>query len=84
MNHSEVETSFSRSQMTTSTLTRQRPEPGEESKIIDGNSDERYAPSNHEEDSNRDDEEARNDLTITGEFTYRRHVVPRVELYMAK
>ena len=62
----------------TSTLTRKRPERGEELKILDGNSDEWYAPSNHEEDSTRDDEEAGNDFwTITGDFIYRHHVVPR-------
>ena len=65
----------------TSTLTRHRSERGEESEILDGNSDEWYAPSNHEEDSTRDDEEARNDFwTITGDFIYRRHVEPRVKL----
>ena len=67
----------------TSTLTRERPERGEESEICDGNSDEWYAPSNHEEDSTRDDEEARDDFwTIIGEFIYRHHVVPRVKLYV--
>ena len=67
----------------TSTLTRHRSERGEESEILDGNSDEWYAPSNLEEDSTRDDEEARNDFwTITGEVIYHHHVVPRVNLYM--
>ena len=69
----------------TSTLTRDCPERGEEQEILQGNSDEWYAPSNHEEDSTRDDEEARNYFwTITGEFFYRHHVVPRVKLYKPK
>ena len=53
----------------TSTLTRDRPERGEEQEILQGNSDEWYTPSNLEEDSTRDDEEAKNDFwAITGEF----------------
>ena len=36
-----------------------------------------------QEDSTRDDEEAKSDFwTITGEFIYRHHVVPRVKLYV--
>ena len=69
----------------TSTLTRQRPEQGEESTILHGNSDEWYASPNQEEASIRDDEEAKNDFwTITGEFIYRHPVVPRVKLYVPK
>ena len=69
----------------TPTLTEERPERGEEQEIFRGKSDEWYAPSNHEEDSTRYDEEARNDFwTITGAFVYRHHVVPRVKLYMPK
>ena len=38
-----------------------------------------------QEDSTRDDEEAKNDFwTITGEFIYRHHVVPRVKLCVPK
>ena len=38
-----------------------------------------------QEDSTWDDEEAKNDFwTITGEFIYRHHGVPRVKLYMPK
>ena len=48
-------------------------------------SDELYAPSNHEEDSTRDEEEARNDFwTVTREFISRHYVVPRVKMYMPK
>ena len=69
----------------TSILTRDRPERGEESKNLQGKSHEWYAPSNHEEDSTRDDEEAKNDFwTITWEFICRHHVVPRFKLYMPK
>ena len=65
----------------TSTLTRDRPERGEEQEILQGNSDEWKTPSHLEEDSTRDDEEAKNDFwSITGEFIYRHHVVPRVKL----
>ena len=69
----------------TATLTRERPERGEEQEILQGNSDEWYAQSSHEEDSTHDDEEAQSDFwTNTGEFIYRHHVVPRVKLYMPK
>ena len=38
-----------------------------------------------QDDSTRDDEEAKNDSwTITGEFIHRHHVVPRVRLYVPK
>ena len=68
---------------TASSLTRNRPERGEEQEILEGNSDEWYTPSHLEEDSTQDDEEAKKDfLTITREFIYRHHVVPRVKLYM--
>ena len=67
----------------TSTLKPERPERGEEQEILQGNSDEWFAPSNNEEDSTRDDEEARNHFwTVTGEFIYRHHFVPRAKLYM--
>ena len=67
----------------TSTLTRDRPEGGEEQEIVQGNSDEWKTPSHLQEDSTRDDEEANNDFwTITGDFIYRHHVVPRVNLYV--
>ena len=69
----------------TSTLTQQRPERGEESKILDGDSDEWYAPSHLQEDSARGDEEVKNDFwAITREFIYRHHVVPRVILHVPK
>ena len=69
----------------TSTLTRDRPERGEEQKNLQGNSDEWYTPSHPQEDSTRDDEDAKNDFwTITGEFIYRHHAVPRVKLYVPK
>ena len=67
----------------TSTLTRDRPERGEEQEILQGNSDEWYTPPTLQENSTRDDAEAKNDFwSITGEFIYRHHVVPRVELYV--
>ena len=61
----------------TSTFTWDRPERGEERGVLHANSDERY--------STHDDEEVKNDFwTITGEFSNRHHVVPRVKLYMPK
>ena len=69
----------------TSTLTRERQERGEEQEILQGKSDELRSPTPHQDDSTRDDEEAKNDFwTITGEFIYRHHVEPRVKLYMPK
>ena len=75
---------FGRGQrLRTSTSTRDRPERGEEQDILQGNADEWYTPSHLQEDSTRDDEEAKNDFwTITGEFIYRHHVVPRVKLHV--
>ena len=65
----------------TPTLIRNRPERGEEQEILRGRSDELNSPSHLEEDSTRDDEEAKNDFwTITGEFINRHHVVLRVKL----
>ena len=67
----------------TSTLTRNRPERGEQQEILEGNSDEWKTPSPLQDDSKRDDEEAKNGFwTITGEFIYRHHFVPKVKLYM--
>ena len=67
---------FGRGQrLTTSTLTRDRLERGDEQEILHGNSD----------DWQRDDAEAKHVFcSITGECTYRHHVVPRVKLYMPK
>ena len=53
--------------------------------ILQGKSDELHSPSPLQEDSTRDDEEAKSDFwTVTGEFIYRHHVEPRVKLYMPK
>ena len=44
-----------------------------------------HSPTQLQNDSTRDDEEAENDFwTITGEFIYRHHDVPRVNLYVPK
>ena len=72
-----------RQRLRTSTSNRDCPERGEEQEILQGNSDEWYTPSHLDEDSTRDDEEVKNDFwTITREFIFRRHVVPRVKLYV--
>ena len=69
----------------TSTLTRDRPERIEEQEILPKNSDEWCTPSQLQEDSTRDDEEAKNDFcTITGEFLCRHHVEPGVKVYMTR
>ena len=69
----------------TSTLTRDFTERGEELEVLQGNSDEWYTPSHLQEDSTRDDEEAKNDFwSMLGEFIYRHHVEPRVKLYMPR
>ena len=67
----------------TSTFTRNRPERGEEQKILRGESDELRSP--HQDDTTRDDAEAQSDFwTITGEFIYRHHVEPRAKLYVPR
>ena len=69
----------------TSTLTRDRPERGEEQEILPGKSVELHSPTLLQEDSTRDDEEAKNYFwTITGDFIYRHHPELRVKLYMPK
>ena len=61
----------------TSTSTRDRPERGEEQEILPGKSVEIHSPTLLQEDSTRDDEEAKIYFwTITGEFIYRHHVDP--------
>ena len=50
-------------------LIRDRPERGEEQGKIPGKSDGLYSPTLHQEDSRRDDAEAKNDFwSITGDF----------------
>ena len=69
----------------TSTLTRERPERGEEQEILQGKSDELHSPTPFQDDSTRGDDEAKYDFwTITGDFIYRPNVEPRVKLYMPK
>ena len=67
----------------TSTLIRDRPDRGEEQGNLQGESD--GSSSTPLRDSSWYDEEAKSDFrTITGEFIYRHHVVPRVKLYVPK
>ena len=69
--------------LTTSTLTLVSPQQGEEQEILQGKSDELDSPTQIQDGSTRDDEEAINDFwTITGEIIYRHYVVLRVKLYM--
>ena len=68
-----------------STSIRDRPERGEEQEVFQGESDGLYSPKPLQDDSTRDDAEARNDFwSVTGDFIYRHHVEPRVKLYMPK
>ena len=77
---------FGREQrLRTPTLTRDRQERGEEQEILQGKSDEIHSPTPLQQDSTRDDEEAKSDFwRIIGEFIYRHHVEPRVKLHMPK
>ena len=69
----------------TSTLIRDRPERGEEQEVLRGESDELSSPTPLQDDSTRDDAEAKNDFwSITGDFIYRHHVEPRVKLYVPR
>ena len=69
----------------TSTLTRNRPERGEEQEILQGKSDELDSPAPLQDDSIQDDAEAKHDFrSITEDFIYRHHVVPRVKLYVPR
>ena len=71
--------------MRTSTLIGDRPDRGEEQGILQGESDEIHSPTPLQEDSTRDDEEAKSDFcTIRGEFLCRHHVEPRVKLYVPR
>ena len=57
---------FGREQrLRTPTLTRDRPERGEEQEILRGKSDELVSPTPLQEDSTRDDEEAKNEVRTT-------------------
>ena len=66
-----------------STLIRDRPERGEEQEVFRGESDGLSSPNPLQDDSTRDDLEAKHDFwSITGDFICRHHVEPRVKLYM--
>ena len=57
----------------------------EEQEILQGKSDASDSPTQLQDDSTRDDEEAKDDFwTITREFIYRHHVEPRVKLYVPR
>ena len=62
-----------------------RPERGEDQEVLRGESDGLSSPTPLQDDSTRDDAEAKNDFwSITGDFIYRHHVEPRVELSVPK
>ena len=69
----------------TSTSIRARPERREEQEVLRRESDELSSPTPLQADSTRDDAEAQNDFwSISGNFTYRHHVEPRVKLYVPR
>ena len=71
----------------TSTLVPDRPERGKEQEVFRGKSDGLHSPTPLQDDSTRDDAEAKNDfwsITGPGDLIYRHHVEPRVKLYMPK
>ena len=69
----------------TSTLIRDRPEPGKEQEVFRGESHELSSPNPLRDDSTLNDAETKNDFwSITGDFTYRHHVEPSVKLYMPR
>ena len=60
-----------------------RPERGEEQEVFRGESDRLSSPTPLQDDSTREDAEAKNVFwSITGYFIYRHHVEPRVKLYV--
>ena len=66
----------------TSSLIRDHPDRGEEQGNLQGESDGSPPPL---QDSSPDDGEARNDFwSISGNYTYRHHVEPRVKLYVPR
>ena len=68
-----------------STLIRDRPERGEEQEVFQGESDGLCTPNPLQDDSTRDDAEAKNNFwSVTGDFIYRYHVEPRVKLYVPR
>ena len=68
-----------------STLIRDRPERGKEQEVFREESDGPYSPLPLQDDSTRDEAEAKNDFwSITGDFIHRHHVEPRVKLYVPR
>ena len=78
-----VKTPGGKRRLKLATLIRDRPERGEEQEVLLGESDKLSSPIPLQDDSTRDDAEAKNDFwSITGD--YLRHVEPRVKLYVPK
>ena len=68
-----------------STAINDHPERREEQEVFRGESDGLSSPNPLQDDSTRDDAEAKNDFcSIEGNFIYRHHVEPGVTLYMPK
>ena len=71
--------------LTPSTLIRDHPVRGEEQEVLRGESDGLCSPTPLQDDSTRNDAEAKYDFwSLTGDFIYRHHVEPRVKLYMPR
>ena len=64
-----------------STLIRNHTERGEEQEVFRGESDGLSSPTPLQDDSTRDNAEAKNDFCL-GDFIYRHHFEPRVKLYV--
>ena len=68
-----------------STSIRDRPQRGEDQEVFRRESDGLSSPNPLQDDSTRDDAEAKNDFwSMTGDFIYRHHVEPGVKLYMPR
>ena len=68
-----------------STLIRDHLLRGEEQEVFRGESEGLSSPNPLQDDSIRDDAEAKKDFwSITGDFIYRHHVEPRVKLYVPR
>ena len=76
----QVKVSGGDQRLRTSILIRDRPDRGEEQEVCRGRSDGLSSPTPLQDDSTRNDAEAKNYfLSITGDFICRHHVEPRVK-----
>ena len=75
-----VKTSGRDRRLRPSTLVKDHPERGKEQEVFQGKSDRPSSPNPLQDDTTRDDAEAKNVFwSVTGDFIYRHHVEPRVK-----